>query len=99
MKKLLNLLCCCSLYAVSFGQSSQAGIAIIPEPVSIIKNTGQFSLPHNVVIEASSQPEMKQVIAFLKERLSVPASSHVTLSNASPTATIRLILNKTEDAT
>ena len=99
MKKLLNLLCFCSLYFVSFSQASQTGIAIIPEPVSIIKNAGQFSLPHNVVIEAPSQPEMKQVTAFLKERLSIPASAHVTVSNASPNATIRLILNKTADAT
>ena len=99
MKKLLNLFCSCFLYFVSFGQASQTGIAIIPEPVSIIKNAGQFSLPRNVVIEAPSQPEMKQLTAFLKERLSIPASAHVTVNNASPNATIRLILNKTAEAT
>jgi len=99
MKKLLNLFCSCILYFVSFGQASQTEIAIIPEPVSIVKNTGQFALPRNIVIEVPSQPEMKQVTAFLKERLSIPASAHVTMSNASPNATIRLVLNKTADAT
>src|ERR1700737_2419788 len=99
MKKLLNLLCLCCLYFISFSQASQQEIAIIPEPVSTIKNTGQFSLPKNVVIESPNQPEMKQVIVFLKERLSIPAGAHVSLTNASPTATIRLVLNKTADAT
>src|SRR2546423_6880894 len=98
MKRIFELLCCCSLSVISFAQIDTA-IAIIPEPVNIIRNPGQFLLPQNVVISAGTQPEIKEAIAFLKERLSVPTGMHVTVSNVSPTATIRLLLNKTADAT
>ena len=98
MKKLFGLLFLCFISAVSFGQGGKSGIAIIPEPVNLIENTGHFSLPKNVVIEAGTQPEMKQVIAFLKDRLSTPTGIPVTVRNAAPSATVKLILNKKTDA-
>lgn len=98
MKKLFGLLFLCFISAVSFGQGGKSGIAIIPEPVNLIENTGHFSLPKNVVIEAGTQPEMKEVIAFLKDRLSTPTGIPVTVRNAAPSATVKLILNKKTDA-
>ena len=74
-------------------------IAIIPEPVSVIKNDGVFVLPHTIAIEAGTQPEMKQVIAVLKDRFSTPTGLKVTVNSSAPTAAIRLVLNKTEDKT
>jgi len=88
----------CSLW-FSFASSAQTnGIAIIPEPVSWSKKNGQFVLPQNIVIEASSKPEIKQAVAFLKDRLSIPTGSKVTISSAASTAPIRLILNEKTDA-
>ena len=96
MKKLVSLLLCSFLSAATFAQN-QTEVAIIPEPVSITRGTGQFVLPQNITIEAGDQPELKQTIAFLKDRLSVPTGRQVNVSNASPDATIRLVLNKTAD--
>ena len=97
MKKIVTLLCCCLITAVSFSQAGNTGISIIPEPVSVTKTTGRFVLPQKVSIEASTRPEMKQVVAFLKDRLAVTAAGNVTVANTLPTATIRLQLNSTAD--
>ena len=66
--------------------------AIIPEPVSLLKTSGSFVLPENIIIVAT--PEMKQVADYLQEKLSVPMGKYVsefTTTSAAPT--IRLILN------
>src|SRR5947209_3976486 len=99
MRKVFFLLCSCLFSWAAFSQASQTTIAIIPEPVTLVKNAGQFSLPENVVIEAGTQPEIKPLLAFLKARLATPTGRNVTVSNAAPTATIRLLLNKTADNT
>ncbi|MFD0939295.1 beta-N-acetylhexosaminidase [Pedobacter boryungensis] len=75
-------------------------IAIIPEPVSVIKQTGHFVLPANIVIQASKSPELKQTVAFLQERLSTPTGYYIsTISTPTTTATFKLILNEKQDAT
>src|SRR5687768_7382354 len=99
MKKILIALCLSFLTVASFGQNTQTSIAIIPEPVSITQTNGKFTLPQNVVIEAGSQPEMKQVVAFLKDRLSIPTGRQVTVNASAPSATIKLLLNQKADAT
>ncbi|MES2458317.1 MAG: family 20 glycosylhydrolase [Bacteroidota bacterium] len=69
-------------------------IAIIPEPVSLTKGEGHFVLPENVVIQSPALPELKQVVAFLQERFSIPTGSFISnVSTATPTANIKLILN------
>ncbi len=69
-------------------------VAIIPEPVSIMKSEGHFVLPQNILIQAAAGAELKQVIAFLQERLSIPTGSFVSVVNtADNNATIKLILN------
>ncbi|MEO7119597.1 MAG: glycoside hydrolase family 20 zincin-like fold domain-containing protein, partial [Ginsengibacter sp.] len=96
ISQLLFLFCVCS---VSLGQVTNNGIAIIPEPVKIETNTGHFTLPSNLVIESPAKPEMKEVLALLKTRLSVPTGSKVmATSNVTPSAAIKLLLNKKEDA-
>lgn len=97
MKKLLGLFCCCIIAFQAFSQTKDGGIAIIPEPVAITKNAGEYVLPKRIVIVGSTQPEMKQVILLLRERLSVPTGSKVIVLNNSATASIRLILNKKTD--
>ena len=95
MKKYLLFISC---FFISLSSFCQAGkIAIIPEPVTWSEKTGYFTLPQTVVIEASSKPEMKQVVAFLRDRLSTPTGSKVRVSSAASTAPIRLILNEKPD--
>jgi len=98
MKKLLGFLCL-SFFAVhSFAQSNRDGnIAIIPEPVLLTQKEGEFTLPKRITIETSTGPEMKEVIATLRERLSVPTGSKVIVLGNAQTATIKLTLNKKAD--
>ncbi|MCX2481371.1 family 20 glycosylhydrolase [Pedobacter sp. MC2016-15] len=66
--------------------------AIIPEPVSLLKTSGHFTLPENVVILAT--PEMKLVVDYLKEKISIPTGRFVSeYTNTSAPAAIRLMLN------
>jgi hexosaminidase len=70
-------------------------IAIIPEPVSVAKTNGHFILPENIIIQAVSTPEMKAVVDYLQQRLTVPTGYFASSSNASSVKpTIRLILNQ-----
>ncbi|MES2830197.1 MAG: family 20 glycosylhydrolase [Bacteroidota bacterium] len=76
-----------------------ADIAIIPEPVSLIKTEGHFILPTNVVIQSSASPELKQLVSFLQERLSIPTGSFVSnVTDQNAKATIKLILNDKPNA-
>jgi hexosaminidase len=96
MKKPLVLLCSFLICIISFSQGKKV-IAIIPEPVNIVENTGEFLLPQNISIDAGTQPELKQTIAFLQERLAVPTGYQVSTSNDASNATIHLVLNNTAD--
>ena len=99
MKKILALLFGSFLFSTAFGQAQDTTIAIIPEPVSITKGDGFFVLPNNVVIDAGIQPEVQWVTTFLKQKLSAPTGRTVIVSNASPTASIKLVINKQANAT
>jgi hexosaminidase len=83
---------------VSGAQTDKKDIAIIPEPLSVKQGTGHFTLPQNIVIEAGSQPGLQQSVAVLKDRLSVPTGNKVSISNSATNATIRLLINKSVDA-
>ena len=98
MRKNSAFLFCLFISVVACSQNNNTGIAIIPEPVNIVQNTGVFSLPENIVIEAGTQPEIKQTVLILQHRLSVPAGARVTVSNSAPAAAIRLVLNETNNA-
>jgi hexosaminidase len=99
MKKLFELMACCLLSVTVFGQADNTGISIIPEPVSLTKNEGQFTLPKTVVISAGTEPESRQTVAFLQSHLSVPTGYTVTVAPNSANGTIILKLNKTADKT
>lgn len=75
-------------------------IAIIPEPVKLVKQPGHFILPQNISIQVGKSPELKQTVAFLQQRLTVPTGYFVSVIHPPmANATIKLIINDTEDAT
>ena len=77
-----------------------APIAIIPEPVKLIKQAGHFTLPQNITIQVGKSLELKQTVAFLQQRLTLPTGYFVSVVNPPvANATIKLILNDTEDPT
>jgi hexosaminidase len=93
--------CICLLTSVTGScQNSVDRIAIIPEPVSITRGSGDFVLPKTIQVSTPSGPEMKQIDAVLKNRLAVPTGYSVNISHtASPKTTILLELNKQDDLT
>lgn len=116
MKNILVILCIFFVSYSASGQTSVATgpmpsepvqpigvppeIAIIPEPVALIKGEGYFILPANVIIQYPATDETQQTLAFLQERLSIPTGSFVsTISSKSETAHIRLILNDKQNPT
>src|SRR6478609_413885 len=84
--------------AISFGQVDTT-LAIVPQPVKAIKKTGYFILPQNITIQTVETTALKQTVVDLQKRLSVPTGYKVTVSGNAPSATIKLELNKSEDAT
>jgi hexosaminidase len=86
----LNIICLCQ---------NNTSIAIIPEPVKLTKTTGDFTLPQNVIIHTVKSTELKQAAIQLQERFSVPTGYKTTLSDNAASATIKLELNQTADAT
>jgi hexosaminidase len=70
-----------------------AAIAIIPEPVSLVKNTGVFVLPKSVTIQAEKTPETKLVVDYLQLHLSIPTGCFVSPYSNSSAPTIKLIIN------
>ncbi|MFD2284568.1 family 20 glycosylhydrolase [Pedobacter petrophilus] len=111
MKKLFILLSCCIFTAGAYAQTlvneteigdaetaiSQAQIAIIPEPVSLMKKAGTFTLPANISIQAAKGEGLTQSINFLSERITTATGKFVsTVSNANH-PTIKLILNTQND--
>ncbi len=111
MKKVFLLVTCCFLTAASFAQtlvseteigetenaSTQPSIAIIPEPVSLMRKTGSFVLPENVVIHALKSTELKQSISVLTGRIQTATGKSVSVLNTAAHPTIKLILNTQED--
>ena len=111
MKKLFLLLSCCIFTASSYAQTlvteteigdaentiSQTQIAIIPEPVSLMKKAGTFTLPENVSIQAAKGEGLTQSVTFLSDRITTATGKFVsTVSNANH-PTIKLILNSQND--
>jgi hexosaminidase len=87
--------------------SSSAGaqqISIIPQPVSLQADPGQFVLPQNLAIEApgavSDQQTLASALQDLKNHLSIPTGYTVTIFYKSNNrAAMRLLLNRTPDTT
>ena len=112
MKKLFLLLSYCIFTANTYAQTlvneteigdaenavSTTPIAIIPEPVSLMKKAGQFTLPENVSIQASKNEGLKQSIAFLSERIKTATGKFVSTVSTANHPTIKLILNTQNDA-
>jgi len=76
-----------------------APIAIIPEPVSLVRNAGTFVLPKHVSIQVERTPETKLVVDYLQLHLSIPTGSFVTPYSTSSAATIKLIVNERANPT
>ncbi|WP_231425988.1 beta-N-acetylhexosaminidase [Pedobacter sp. Leaf250] len=76
---------------------SQAQIAIIPEPVSLMKKAGTFTLPENISIQASKSEGLQQSVAVLSERIERATGKFVSSVTTANHPTIKLIINSQSD--
>src|SRR4051794_7252413 len=98
MKKMIAFFSSVVIVIAGFSQDTSRKIALIPEPVSLTQNASTFSLPQSITISAASTSDVAPVITFLKTHLSTPTGLPVNVSNGA-TAAIKLVLNKSTDAT
>ena len=94
MKKFFPfLLACCSL--TGYSQSNNADIALIPQPVSLVKQQGSFVLPDPLVIYIGKNAEVKKLANRLAEKITMTTGRKVELNeNASSSSTgISLVLS------
>ena len=97
MKRLFPLLCGVLATIACYSQDSSRAIAIIPEPVSVTKTNGTFTLPQPITVSIGAADSLKPVIAALKDRLKATGAT-VDVSSGS-NAAIKLMLNPKADAT
>ena len=97
MKRTVQLICGILISFNAFSQTP-SGISIIPQPVSLVKGAGHFTLPKSVIIEAADIPDLKHTVSILRERLSEPTGYRVISVNSSATPNIQLLLNPLTDA-
>jgi len=97
MKKFFLFICLIVVSTTAFCIDS--AIAIVPQPVKMEQKQGSFILPHNITIQAVETSDLKQTLADLQKRLSVPTGYKVSVSSNASAAVIKLLLNKTEDKT
>ena len=95
MKKITLFLLICLSGSVC-AQSGTREIALIPQPVSLEKQSGSYELPAQLTIYSSSDPELKRLAKGLADRLIAVTGLSVTTSeaNAAQTNGIQLSLNK-----
>ena len=94
MNKLVCLVVSTFFTCSVFSQTAKE-IAIIPEPVSIKKTQGDFTLPAKVSIYASNPVVLKQPIEVLKQHFKTAAGLIASSGTSASASTISLQLNST----
>ncbi|MDB5252704.1 MAG: beta-N-acetylhexosaminidase [Flaviaesturariibacter sp.] len=98
MKKLI-LFTILIAFAGPLTAQPKPALALIPEPVSVTRKTGVFSLPSSIVIETTDERPLAASINFLKQRFTQATGRSVRISRTVPAGPhIQLVLNRTPDA-
>lgn len=94
MRKKIKILCCC-LFLLCFELRAQlvpSKISIIPEPSQLVRGSGIFKLPAQVLISANAQQEVNYAATYLKDKLSKTGRGVKIVNQESKSANIKLIL-------
>lgn len=111
MKKINLLLSLLVFVQIGFAQTTGEGsnpankerlanteIAIIPAPVSVVKQPGYFVLPANITIQIPKNINLGQTAELLQEKLTTATGFYASLVNAGHVdALIKLVINQQED--
>ena len=79
MKKLSILLFLC-IHVAGYSQSGDRDIAIIPQPVSLVKHSGSFILPQQLTIGVGQNAAVKKIGMQLAERIMMVTGYKVVLN-------------------
>ena len=96
MKRSLFTLSLTLFGIILYSQSSPAKFNIIPEPVTTVEKSGNFTLPKSVNILRPAGSENDITVNFLKEKLSKATGSRVTVKSSGK-SDIQLVLNAIAD--
>jgi hexosaminidase len=96
MKKIL-LLSVCTIYSLLAFSQGDTSIAIIPQPVKLVRHAGSFILPSTIYLQVTDTGLMQSINALVWH-LTYPTGSymHVRL-NKGVQVTIMLTINKVAD--
>jgi hexosaminidase len=97
MKKLLAIFPSFLIAAILFAQGSEAPIAIIPEPSSLLSRPGHFLVPEKLVISIPHRADLEALQQLLKQKFSVPTGYGVSFGDPASAASIQLRLNAVPD--
>ena len=95
MKKTVLIAMCFCISLFTNAQSKR--ISIIPEPVQLVQNSGNYQLPKNITIGSVTTAESEFVSSYLKSKLSTATGYAVKVTAPSATAGIQLVLNTTDN--
>ena len=98
MKKHLIIFCSLLFSTVTFSQDKKPEIAIIPEPVYMIKTGGMYTLPKSITVETSGNQELQTIANQLITQLKTTTGYTAAITpKATGVGIIKLILNATAD--
>jgi hexosaminidase len=83
----------CSVLAV-FCQTEAPDIALIPQPVQMVRHPGHFLLPAQPILVAPQDSRLMEVIHSLQQKLTLSTGYTVTVRSSSAHGTIHLLLNR-----
>lgn len=85
------------LSSTLFAQVQPSDISIIPQPVSLTRNQGEFTLPRNITIHAPNNPDLVYTVSMLQNKLRISSDYHVITSSHADNSVIKLQLNENFD--
>lgn len=96
MKRSFLLMVCSVVVITAYCQQAKT-ISIIPEPVQLTQNSGEFILPKSITIKAENAADAGYAAAYLQRKLSTATGSNAVVSNGGKAA-ITLSINSTENS-
>lgn len=97
MRKTILSMLLSLFFVVAYGQQSNSEFNIIPEPVSVVKKSGNFVLPDVITISTPNVAEMEFVNSVLERKFTVATGKTVQLKKNDKKANIIITLNKKND--
>jgi len=97
MKRTLLALPCLFLYVFINAQTGTQQISVIPQPVSLVRGSGSYSLPSDVSIITGNNPEIKRIAGFLSKTITTVTGNDVAIKEGSGATSKSIFLSLAGD--